>query len=326
MEVFSVINLANFRQYQDSFGYIAQQLNFPEKITFNQNIFQETIAPSHPAYADLVAYRTMMEQYTLSEIKAIYTDTFDFSKKAPFTATYQCIDDVKGIYAFTLQNISPQIERQEKMYQRQMIRKVIAAQENERKRISRELHDSVVQELLNINIELRLLKYQQDKVLITDKAQQVESLMANLIDDIRNISVELRPSSLDDLGLEAAFKSYFKHFEQTYGLAISYQANIQGKRYDSDIETVVYRVVQESILNALKYASVNHIDVSIQDTGNHIIAEVIDQGVGFNPQSQPKGTGLGLYGMNERAELVNGNVNIDTQIGKGTIITLEIPI
>ena len=212
------------------------------------------------------------------------------------------------------------------MYQRQMIRKVIAAQENERKRISRELHDSVVQELLNINIELRLLKYQQDKVLITDKAQQVESLMANLIDDIRNISVELRPSSLDDLGLEAAFKSYFKHFEQTYGLAISYQANIQGKRYDSDIETVVYRVVQESILNALKYASVNHIDVSIQDTGDHIIAEVIDQGVGFNPQSQPKGTGLGLYGMNERAELVNGNVNIDTQIGKGTIITLEIPI
>lgn len=244
----------------------------------------------------------------------------------PFTATYQCIDDVKGIYAFTLQNISPQIERQEKMYQRQMIRKVIAAQENECKRISRELHDSVVQELLNINIELRLLKYQQDKVLITDKAQQVESLMANLIDDIRNISVELRPSSLDDLGLEAAFKSYFKHFEQTYGLAISYQANIQGKRYDSDIETVVYRVVQESILNALKYASVNHIDVSIQDTGDHIIAEVIDQGVGFNPQSQPKGTGLGLYGMNERAELVNGNVNIDTQIGKGTIITLEIPI
>ncbi|ARB77046.2 nitrate reductase molybdenum cofactor assembly chaperone [Staphylococcus lugdunensis] len=95
MEVFSVINLANFRQYQDSFGYIAQQLNFPEKITFNQNIFQETIAPSHPAYADLVAYRTMMEQYTLSEIKAIYTDTFDFSKKAPLYMTYNKFDTQK---------------------------------------------------------------------------------------------------------------------------------------------------------------------------------------------------------------------------------------
>ncbi|MGC8059596.1 histidine kinase, partial [Salmonella enterica] len=74
----------------------------------------------------------------------------------------QTIDESKGIKAFTLQNVSPQIERHDKMYQRKMMQKTISAQENERKRISRELHDSVVQEMLNIDVELRLLKYQQD--------------------------------------------------------------------------------------------------------------------------------------------------------------------
>ncbi|GGG92035.1 sensor histidine kinase [Staphylococcus pragensis] len=248
------------------------------------------------------------------------------NKVQPFTAAYQCIDEDEQIYAFTLQDISPQIERQEKMYQRQMLRKTISAQENERKRISRELHDSVVQEMLNIDVELRLLKYQQEMSQLIEKSEHIESLMSNLINDIRNLSVELRPSSLDDLGLEAAFKSYFKQFEENYGLEIIYQSNIKDHRFNSEIETVVYRVVQEAIFNALKYAGVNSVDVSVQQTEHNLIAEIVDRGAGFNPNSQPQGTGLGLYGMNERAELVKGKVDIETHIGKGTIITLEIPL
>lgn len=142
----------------------------------------------------------------------VFMKTVD-NKIQPFTASYQCIDEEAQIYAFTLQDISPQIQRQEKMYQRQMLRKTIAAQENERKRISRELHDSVVQEMLNVDVELRLLKYQQDMSQLIEKSEHIEVLMSNLINDIRNMSVELRPSSLDDLGLEAAFKSYFKQLE-----------------------------------------------------------------------------------------------------------------
>lgn len=247
-------------------------------------------------------------------------------KVRPFTASYQAIDEDNEIYAFTLQDISPQIERQEKMYQRQMMRKTISAQENERKRISRELHDSVVQEMLNIDVELRLLKYQKESSELVQQSQRIEGLMSKLIDDIRHLSVELRPSSLDDLGLEAAFKSYFKQFENNYGMQIVYQSNIQDKRYDSEVETVVYRVVQEAVFNALKYAGVSSVDVFVQEVGRLLMAEVIDHGQGFDPNSQPQGTGLGLYGMNERAELVNGKVNVETHLGKGTIITLEVPL
>lgn len=218
----------------------------------------------------------------------VFMKTVD-NKIQPFTASYQCIDDEAQIYAFTLQDISPQIERQEKMYQRQMLRKTIAAQENERKRISRELHDSVVQEMLNVDVELRLLKYQQDMAQLIEKSEHIELLMSNLINDIRDLSVELRPSSLDDLGLEAAFKSYFKQLEYNYGLNVVYQSNIQTIRFDSEIETVVYRVVQEAIFNALKYAGVYEVEVTIQQTEEGLIAEIIDRGKGFDPNLKPSG-------------------------------------
>ena len=95
MEVFSVINLTQFKYYQESFGYLAQQLNFPEKLTFHPNTFEETIHPSHPGYADLMKYREIMYQFTLSEIKAIYTDTFDFNKTSPLYMTYNKFDTQK---------------------------------------------------------------------------------------------------------------------------------------------------------------------------------------------------------------------------------------
>lgn len=247
-------------------------------------------------------------------------------KVVPFTATYQEIDAEHGIHAFTLQDVSSQIERQEQLHQQRMMKKTLSAQENERKRISRELHDSIIQEMLNIDVQLRLLKYQDDLEQLKSDTQNIEALVSKVVDDIRNMSVELRPSSLDDLGLEAAFKSYFKQTEENYGLHIKYASNIKHKRFNSDIETVTYRIVQESILNALKYAEVNEVVVTIEQNAHHLIAKVSDEGKGFDPTSKPKGSGLGLYGMNERAELVNGQVQIETEINQGTTVTLDIPL
>lgn len=95
MEGFSVINLQKLAQYQESLGYLGQQINFPEKLTFHPNVFQETIEASHPAYEDLCAFREITMNYSLSEIKAIYTDTFDFSKNYPLYMTYNRFDTQK---------------------------------------------------------------------------------------------------------------------------------------------------------------------------------------------------------------------------------------
>ena len=95
--------------------------------------------------------------------------------------------------------------------------------------------------MLNIDVELRLLKYKHRDKVLAETSQRIEGLLSQLIDDIRNMSVELRPSSLDDLGIEAAFKSYFKQFEENYGMHIKYDSNIKGMRFDNESETVVYR-------------------------------------------------------------------------------------
>ena len=126
-----------------------------------------------------------------------------------------------------------------------MMRKTISAQENERKRISRELHDSVIQEMLNVDVQLRLLKYQEDTAKLLEDAENIEYIVAKLIDDIRNMSVELRPASLDDLGLEAAFKSYFKQFEENYGVKIIYTSNIKIPVLIVILKRLFTEVVQE---------------------------------------------------------------------------------
>ncbi|MGV2875495.1 sensor histidine kinase [Macrococcus capreoli] len=249
----------------------------------------------------------------------------DVGEAVAYSASYVVLNDTSGVKVLTLQNVSPQLRTQEILHQKTITQKIINAQENERKRISRELHDSVVQELLNVVVDLRLIKYKQEDEL--DKhIQLIEGSMSRLMNDIRNLSLELRPSSLDDLGLVAAFRSHFKQLEKNYGLDVQFDTNILSERFSNEIETAVYRITQEAILNALKYANVDEVHVLVQKEADELIVEISDNGDGFEIGQTPQGTGLGLFGMQERAEIVGGSVNINSEKGKGTFVTLTIPL
>ncbi|MEK3686957.1 sensor histidine kinase [Paenibacillus sp. FSL R10-2736] len=255
----------------------------------------------------------------------VYLETKD-KGVVPYAATFHTIDDEKGIRVFMLRDLTRQFKTQEKFYQNKMMKHIIEAQENERKRISRELHDSVAQELMSAVIDLRVLKYMTADEQLLKKMKQTEVSMTRLLNDIRNLSVELRPAALDDFGLEAAFRSHFKRVEQTYGLVIDYESRLSEKRYGSEIETVMYRVCQEAVLNALKYAQVDSVKVSLTEKDGVLLLRVEDKGTGFNQGDEPDGTGLGLFGMQERAELVGGTFSVDSEIGRGTVIILQVPV
>lgn len=255
----------------------------------------------------------------------VYLETKD-KGIVPYAATFHTIDHENGIRVFMLRDLTRPFKTQEKFYQNKMMKHVIEAQENERKRISRELHDSVAQELMSAVIDLRVLKYMTADEQLLRKVKQTEVSMTRLLNDIRSLSVELRPAALDDFGLEAAFRSYFKRMEQSYGLVIEYQSQLSEKRYESEIETVMYRVCQEAVLNALKYAEVDTVAVSLTENDGVLRLEVEDEGVGFTKGDEPSGTGLGLFGMQERAELVGGTFSVDTGIGRGTRILLQVPV
>lgn len=244
----------------------------------------------------------------------------------PYAATFHTIDPEKGIRVFMLRDLTTQYETQNKLHQNTMMRHVIEAQENERKRISRELHDSVAQELLSAVVELRALKYMTKDEKVLAKTDDTKTTLTRLLDDIRNLSVELRPASLDDFGLEAAFRSHFKRIEESYGVTIELISDINKKRYESEIETVFYRVCQEAVLNAIKYAFVEEIKVFLFEKNDRLQLIAIDEGIGFREGIAPQGTGLGLYGMKERAELVNGKVEVFSELGKGTKVHLSVPL
>lgn len=255
----------------------------------------------------------------------VYLETKD-KGIVPYAATFHTIDYEQGIRVFMLRDLTRQFKTQEKFYQNKMMKHVIEAQENERKRISRELHDSVAQELMSAVIDLRVLKYMTSDEQLLRKVKQTEVSMTRLLSDIRNLSVELRPAALDDFGLEAAFRSHFKRMEQSYGLIIEYKSQLSEKRYESEIETVMYRVCQEAVLNALKYAQVDSVKVSLTEKDGVLRLLVEDEGIGFELGDEPNGTGLGLFGMQERAELVGGTFNVDSGIDRGTKIHLQVPV
>lgn len=244
----------------------------------------------------------------------------------PFTASFNKLDDESGIRVLMLKNLTVQYQTQEKLYQNKMMKHVIEVQENERKRISRELHDGIAQELMSAVVDMRVLKYMtQDESLLT-KMQHTEASMTRLLDDIRRLAVELRPATLDDFGLVAAFRSQFKRIEQSYGMTINFTFNILHKRYKSETETVIYRVCQEAVFNAVKYAQVDTVQVSLFEEDDKLQLIVKDEGIGFELGNTPRGTGLGLYGMQERTELVGGLFKVIPILGKGTIVHLQVPI
>lgn len=256
----------------------------------------------------------------------VYLDTYG-KGIIPYTASCQTIDEENGIRAFMLRDLTKQYKTQEMLNQKTMMKKVIKAQEDERKRISRELHDGVAQEILSSLVDLRVLKYMNIDDAVLEKVKHTEGTLMHLLDDIRHLSVELRPASLDDLGLEAAFRTHFKWIEKNYGIAIGFIAELESKRYEGEIETVVYRVCQEAIFNAVKYAETDLILVRLFEDAGNLKLLVTDEGVGFDLNSiNPKGTGLGLHGMKERADLVEGAIEIESEIGKGTTIRMKIPL
>ncbi|WP_098060143.1 ATP-binding protein [Sporosarcina koreensis] len=245
----------------------------------------------------------------------------------PYTGSIQMIDRENGIRVFMLRDLTEQIKTQESMHQQTLVKRVIKAQEGERKRISRELHDSVAQEMLSALVDLRVLKYMNVEEDVLKKVKQTEGSLMRLLEDIRHLSVQLRPATLDDLGLEAAFRTHFKWIEKNYGMLVDFSSNVQSVRFDGEIETVVYRVCQEAVFNALKYAGVEEVEVALLLTDSDLKLTVEDRGSGFDLNSPVhKGTGLGLFGMRERAELVHADLTIRSGIGTGTVIELTVPL
>jgi two-component system sensor histidine kinase UhpB len=207
---------------------------------------------------------------------------------------------------------------------------ILHAQEEERKRIARELHDETSQVLTSLLISLALLEETVSEPTARSRIADTRALAHQTLRAVRNLSIDLRPSALDDLGLLPALRWYIKEYQQKCGIEVDLTTTGFKERLSPEMETAIYRIVQESLTNTAKHARARKVWVSLVEDGQRVRAQVRDDGAGFDVQAVLKtpwqGRGLGLAGMKERASLLKGNVQIVSQPGNGTAIDITFPL
>ncbi len=219
-------------------------------------------------------------------------------------------------------------ERHEREQMRtQYVAQIITAQEEERKRIARELHDSTSQALTSLLIGLRSLS---DHYRLPDLKQQVDDLrgiVGQVLNDLHALARQLRPSVLDDLGLAAALQRYVADCRARSSLTIDLALiGLDNYRLIPVVETALYRIVQEALTNVIRHAHATTASVVIERRSDRVRAIIEDDGCGFDPDSLHGDGHLGLNGIRERAELLNGQLIIESAPGHGTTLYVEIPL
>ena len=211
----------------------------------------------------------------------------------------------------------------------QLLEVIISAQETERRRIARELHDQTGQSLTSLMVGFKMLEKDSPKN-IQHRILDMRQLTAQTLDGVHNLALELRPSSLDALGLVVALEQYTREYSDKFGVQADFQAiGFDDRRLSPEVEITLYRIIQEALINVVKHAEVERVSILLEIRGASIVAIVEDNGKGFNIRQlsqSPTRTNLGLYGMYERAALINGTLTIESESGRGTTLFVEVPM
>ena len=208
---------------------------------------------------------------------------------------------------------------------RDAVRRVVEAQEDERARLARELHDETGQALTSILLGLKSL---EDRV-ETDEGRvavtELRDLVVTTLQDVRRLAVELRPAALDDFGLVPAVERLRDLVGEQGNISVDVRSELGDQRLPADTETVLYRIAQEALTNILKHADAQNVRMRLSQSANVVTLIVQDDGRGFDPDDVRDG-GVGLIGMRERIALLGGRLSIESTEGAGTMLSAEVPI
>jgi signal transduction histidine kinase len=219
-----------------------------------------------------------------------------------------------------------ELRQERERLRRQLLEKVIATQEEERKRIARELHDSTSQSLTSLIVGLRLMETQCPDCPVQTQAQDLRDVAAQTLDDVHSLAMRLRPRVLDDLGLAAALERLGSEWQGRHKIPMDMFIHTGDQRLPGPIETALYRIVQEALTNITRHAGkVTSVSILIERRGELIVAVIEDDGAGFDPENGAGEQHLGLLGMRERAELLGGRLTIESTLGHGASLFIEIP-
>ncbi len=232
------------------------------------------------------------------------------------------LDDARQRLAATLEELGALNEeleskvRERTRESRRLVRRLLRAGEEERRRIARELHDEISQLLTVVQISIEGIDAPEAHV------EKARSVLAKAQKEIHRIIFDLRPSLLDDLGLAAAIRWYAKNYLVSSDVQVDLEIQ-EGLRLSPEIEITVFRIYQEIVTNILRHSGADYASVELYAARDRLVLTVEDNGVGFDPQSKTRGAGL--VGLRERASLAGGTLRVDSEPGEGTSVRLEVP-
>ncbi len=208
---------------------------------------------------------------------------------------------------------------------RDALRRAVQAQESERRRLARELHDETGQALTSILLGLSAVEGAETAEAAHAAVGDVRKLVVETLQDVRRLAVELRPSALDDFGLEPALRRLGQAVQEGRALNIQVESRLGAERLPADVETALYRIVQEALTNVVKHADATHVSVVVTRKQESVAAMIEDDGDGFDP-ARTSADRFGLIGMRERVQLLDGSLVVESAPGSGTTLIIELPL
>jgi len=211
---------------------------------------------------------------------------------------------------------------------REMLHQLISTQEDERRRIARDIHDHLGQQMTSLRLKLESVKSMCDEKTICDEIETIQRHAEQIDRDVDFLAWELRPAALDDLGLRVTLSNFVQEWSRYTGTKAAFHSNGLGrKQLPFEIETNLYRIAQEALNNIQKHADAKNVSVLLEKRGNTVTLIVEDDGKGFEPENKQNRTaGMGLIGMRERAGIVGGSVEIESAKGRGTTVFARVPL
>jgi signal transduction histidine kinase len=202
---------------------------------------------------------------------------------------------------------------------------IVSAQEEERKNLSRELHDHVGQMLTALRMELgRIDRLRTADERVAHAVSESRQLVDNMVRTVRDLALGLRPSMLDDFGLQPALEWHVRDFTRRYGVPVKLDVSGDLASLPDQHRTCVYRVIQEALTNCVRHASASHVSVRVNGTDHRLEVAISDDGVGLQPERRR--AGLGLRGIEERVRDLRGTLHIQSAPGRGTTVLIRLPI
>jgi signal transduction histidine kinase len=214
------------------------------------------------------------------------------------------------------------------LIQRALSGRLISAQEQERRRIARELHDDISQKLAILSLEVEHAKRDPDgsSVSLKEALDKVQKSCSELMRELHSLSHELHSSNLEYMSIASALEYFCKEFSQTYGVVVQFRQENVPRKLPQDVALSLFRIAQEALNNARKYSETETFSVELAGKANEIRLTVRDWGAGFDIEEVRRTGGLGLVSMEERAHLVEGNISIQSRPGAGTMIVVTAPL